>query len=133
MPSFSWKPAGGSAVVGGAGGLLVRERRLEGVRRQACPLEHLAFVVRAVGHLHRGRYSLDRVLAQARARKVTIADQIHGMAGCADVPVHEKPALQRRLVIGAEDAVERPFLMRQRDPFGRIGAARREENGDDAG
>ena len=95
-------------AVGVGGRLLVGERRREIVVRLARPLEHLALVVRTVLDLVLGRECLDLGIAVAERRQVAEGDQVERMAVRADLRIDLQPALELRLVEGAEGPGERP-------------------------
>lgn len=102
-------------VIGDPRQLIVGERRAERIRRPRRALEHLAFVVRAVGDLHlRGEnlHRLRRELRSARLAEIAVGQKPHRMAARADLLVDLEAALQLRVVVGPEWRGEAPALMR---------------------
>ena len=68
---------------------------------------------------------LDLVLAVADIGEVAEIEMLDRVAGGADLLVDLKAALLRRPVVGAEDAVKRPLLVRQRGVSSARAAAER--------
>ena len=95
-------------TIGGPCGLRVGIRRRETVRDTARTIKHFTIVIRTIGHLILGSKSLRFFFRISESREMTEADQPHRMAGCADFLVDLISTLQGSLVIGAEQAVERP-------------------------
>ena len=78
---------GDGAVVGVGGGRVVGERLGEVVGQLAGPVEHVASVVGAVPHLDLGRLLLGLLLSQADADEGAVRDELHAVAGRADLLV----------------------------------------------
>src|SRR5215471_3368727 len=84
------------------------------VRRTRRALEHLALVVRAVGHLHLRSNLLDllrRELGTARLAEIAIGQKPHRMAVGADLAIDLEAALELGVVVSAERGREAPALM----------------------
>src|SRR4029077_8067648 len=103
------------AVVRGASRLIIRERPGNRVGRTARPLVHLALIVRLrIGDLIAGSNRLHLLFAVAEIGEIAEIEMLDRMTDRTDFLVDLEPALHRSPVIGAENAVERPLLMRQR-------------------
>ena len=105
--------------------LIVRERPGNRVGGPTRPLVHLALVVRLrIGDLIAGGDRLYLLLAVAEIGEIAEIEMLDRMTDRTDFLVDLETALQRSPVVGAEDAVERPLLMRQRRAL--VGGSERE-------
>ncbi|ENN87929.1 hypothetical protein RHSP_49317 [Rhizobium freirei PRF 81] len=100
-----------SPVVGSSSSLVVRERRVEMVRRNCLASEHLTLGVRPVLHFVVGCKGLHLGFRIAEIAQRTVGHQLHRVAGGTDFRIDLEAALKLRLVIVAERAGEGPMLL----------------------
>ena len=114
-----------AAAQRGARGLIVRERRREIIGDLAGALEHLALVVRPIGHLEAGGDRRRLRLGEARTAgigKIAERQKLEAVTGRADLAVDLEAALQLRGIVQAERPGKRPMLPRRR--LGLLGGGR---------
>ena len=101
----------------GAGGLVVRERRREGIGNLARSLKHLALIVRTVGDLERGGNGGGLRLGKGRPvgiGQIAERQEFEAVAVRANLAVNLEAALQLRRIVGTERTGKRPMLPRRR-------------------
>ena len=97
------------AAIGGAGGLVVCERRREAIGEAAGPLKHFALIVGPIRHLEARRDSrrlLRGKTGTAGIGEIAERQKLQAVAVGTDLAVDLKAALQLLRVVGAERPVK---------------------------
>src|SRR5579883_2571127 len=102
------------------------------IRGPARPVEHLALIVGSVLDRDRCRDRLHLSLVIAELGDIAIGEQIHRVAGRADLAVDLEATLRRSPVEGAEYAVEAPILLRRNGRLLRVSRRDQGERGETA-